>query len=409
MTEARIFRRRIYHIGGYDHARPEVVHGRFVRELRRFERVWAASATASEPAIGEDLATWQVQTSGANWRVETEFCLVRWDDVIATMGAAPLWRRLPGGLLSFFDFILAGAFWGYLRASWRYAMFFLYPFLILAVLTLLALAGGVALARSTGSGLIGIGVGIGVFLLLFHAAQRWLYLGLLLDDWIFSRRYIRHGDAVLDDRLQRVAADIVQAARGDAVDEILIIGHSLGAVLAIDLIDRAITAGLVRQDGGPRIAFLSAGSSTLKIGLHRGASRLRAAVARLSAFPALFWADYQARSDVMNFYRSDPLPLMGLAKTDSPLIRSVSIRRMLDPARYPRIRRNWYRMHCQFVRGNDRRAPYDYFMFTCGPLDAERQARLKDGAMHAFDTEGRVLDPASSTQARANPIEAPQQ
>lgn len=409
VTEARVFRRRIYHIGGYDHARPEVVHGRFVRELRRFERVWAAAATASEPAIGEDLATWQVQTRGANWQSETEFCLVRWDDVIATMGAAPMWRRLPGGLLSFFDFILAGAFWGYLRASWRYAMFFLYPFLILAVLTLLALAGGLALARSTSSSLIGIGAGIGIFLVLFHAAQRWLYLGLLLDDWIFSRRYIRRGDAVLDNRLQRVAADIVQAAQGDAVDEILIIGHSLGAVLAIDLIDRAITAGLARRDGGPRIAFLSAGSSTLKIGLHRGASRLRAAVARLSAFPALFWADYQARSDVMNFYRSDPLPLMGLAKTDSPLIRSVSIRRMLDPARYPRIRRNWYRMHCQFVRGNDRRAPYDYFMFTCGPLDAERQARLKEGAMHAFDTEGRVLDPASSTQASANPTEAPQQ
>jgi hypothetical protein len=401
MTDAKVFRRRVYHIGGYDHARPEVVHGRFVRELRRFERVWMASATASEPAIGEDLATWQVQTSGANWQSETEFCLVRWDDVIATTGAAPMWRRLPGGLLSFVEFILAGAFWGYLRASWRYAMFFLYPFLILAALTLLALTGGLALARSTGSGLIGIGAGIGVFLLLFHAAQRWLYLGLLLDDWIFSRRYIRHGDAVLDDRLQRVAAEIVQAAQGDAVDEILIIGHSLGAVLAIDLIDRAITAGLVRQDGGPRIVFLSAGSSTLKIGLHRGASRLRAAVARLSAFPALFWADYQARSDIMNFYRSDPLPLMGLAKTDSPLIRSVSIRRMLDPARYPRIRRNWYRMHCQFVRGNDRRAPYDYFMFTCGPLDAEQQARSKEGAMHAFDTEGRVLGPASSTQARA--------
>ncbi|POR51895.1 hypothetical protein [Bosea psychrotolerans] len=409
MTDTKVFRRRVYHIGGYDHARPEIVHGRFVRELRRFERVWAASATASEPSIAEDLATWQVQTSGANWQSETEFCLVRWDDVIATTGAAPMWRRLPGGLLSFFDFILAGAFWGYLRASWRYAMFFLYPFLILAVLTLLALAGGLALARATGSGLTGIGAGIGMFLLLFHAAQRWLYLGLLLDDWIFSRRYIRRGDAVLDDRLQRVAADIIRAAQDDAVDEILIIGHSLGAVLAIDLIDRAITAGLLPRDGGPRITFLSAGSSVLKIGLHRGASRLRAAVARLSAVHRLFWADYQARSDVMNFYRSDPLPLMGLAKTDSPLIRSVSIRRMLDPARYPRIRRNWYRMHCQFVRGNDRRAPYDYFMFTCGPLDAERQARSKDGAMHAFDTEGRVLDTASSTRAGANPVEAPQQ
>lgn len=407
MTGSRVSRRRVYHIGGYDHARPDAVHGRFVRELRRFERTWAVSATSSEPVVGADLATWQVVTTGADWRVETEFRLLRWDDVIETEIKRPMWRRLPGGVLSFFDFVLAGAFGRYLRASWRYAMFFLYPFLILAVLILSAVLGGATLARVTDSALAGLGAGIGVFLALFYAADRWLFLGLLFDDWIFSRRYIREGDPALADRLQRMAVDLACTSEVDAPDEIVIVAHSLGAVLAIDLIDRAIQAGLGQAEGSARLVLLSVGSSTLKIGLHSGAVRFRAAVARVSAAPTVFWADYQARSDVMNFYGSDPLSVMGLPATGSPLIRSVSIRRMLDPARYPRIRRNWYRMHCQFVRGNDRRAPYDYFMFTCGPFGAEQQARSQDGAMPALDSEGR-LSPSSST-TQNDPAEAARQ
>lgn len=406
MTGLRVSKRQVYHIGGYDHARPDAVHDRFVRELRRFERTWAVSAASSKPVVGDDLATWQVTTSGADWRVESEFRLLRWDDVIQAEVAQPMWRRLPAGLLAFLDFLLAGALFRYLRASWRYAMFFLYPFLIFAAILLSAWLGGAVLARATGSSMAGIGAGIGIVLGLVYAADRWLFLGLLFDDWIFSRRYIRAGDPILDDRLQRMAVDLANTAQADAPDEIVVVAHSLGAVLAIDLIDRALQVGLGQGEGSPRIVLLSVGSSTLKIGLHGAAVRFREAVARVSAARAVFWADYQARSDVMNFFDRDPLSEMGLPATGSPLIRSVSIRRMLDPARYPRIRRNWYRMHCQFVRGNDRRAPYDYFMLTCGPIGAEQQARSKEGAMLAIDTEGRL---SPSSLPLTDPTEAARQ
>ena len=40
---------------------------------------------------------------------------------------------------------------------------------------------------------------------------------------------------------------------------------------------------------------------------------------------------------------------------------------------YRRIRLKFYRLHCQFISGNDRRAPYDYFMLVCGPVSAKSQ------------------------------------
>jgi pimeloyl-ACP methyl ester carboxylesterase len=61
----------------------------------------------------------------------------------------------------------------------------------------------------------------------------------LFDEWIFSRTYIRGGDPILDRRPDLIARQMVATARAPEVDEILIFGHSLGAVLGAELLDRA--------------------------------------------------------------------------------------------------------------------------------------------------------------------------
>ena len=392
MTETQVLRRRVYYIGGYDPAPPAAVFGRFVKELRRFEQTWGASTTVSELGVRDDLATWRISASGPNWHTETEMNLVRWDDVISSAGERPAWSRLAPGIVAFGDFLISGALSAYLRSSWRYAMFFLYPVLILFLIAGLCIGAALFSFALKGSYFISLLVFLSAAWLLLHAADRWLYLGLLIDDWIFARDYIRNGNGILADRLQRIAAEISRCHSSEATDETLVVGHSLGAVLAIDLIDRAVKIERESSGGSRKIAFLSVGASILKIGLHRAAQEFRAAIGRVSANSNVFWADYRARSDVMNFFGADLLSHLKLPPTGSPLARNVSIRRMITPARYPRLRKNWYRMHCQFVRGNDRRAPYDYFMSTCGPLSAERIARSERGAMDMFDADGRLIE-----------------
>src|SRR5687767_11041787 len=127
MTGSTITKRLVFHVGGYDFMPPDVMHRRFTRELRRFEATWSVAARAGEPVVGADQASWPVVTKGPNWRVETEYRLVRWDDLIAEAGHQPMWRRIPLGLVAFADFAASGALFGYLRSNWRYAAFFLYP------------------------------------------------------------------------------------------------------------------------------------------------------------------------------------------------------------------------------------------------------------------------------------------
>ncbi|MFD2184076.1 hypothetical protein [Rhodoplanes azumiensis] len=395
----RIARRLFIHIGGFDPAPPEQVYRLFARETGRFRRVWSALTTMTEPEHRPDGADWTIETTGRNWRVSTRIRLVRWDDLMEAYAAAPWWRRIGRGVLACLDFVVGGALHRYVRTAWRYALFFLYPPLTVLAFAVAAGLGGAALSRATGSALAGALLGAAAFTALLSGPGRWFKLPLAFDDWTFASAYVRVPPKILADRLDRLAADIVAAARDGEVDEIVLLGHSLGAVLAVDAIDRALALEPDLGRTGPPVALVTVGSSVLKIALHGRAARFRAALARVAVADGPFWVEYQALSDVMNFYKTDPVGDAGLVPSGRPLVRVVRISRMLDPDYYRRIWGRFFRLHCQFVRGNDRRTAYDYFMLACGPLAVRETACLPDGPASAFATDGSLIERAPANVA----------
>ncbi|MDB5593030.1 MAG: hypothetical protein JWR86_3555 [Enterovirga sp.] len=403
MTPSLIRRRLVLHVGGFDPVGPEAAHARFVREARRFERAWTVRAEVSGAELSPDLATWTVDASGPNWVVHSELLLLRWDDVMAAQARAPALRRLGLGLLAFADFVAGGALWAYARHAWRYALFFLYPYLLLALLAGVAALIGWAGARATGSGLAGAALGACAFALLLAWAWRRLQLAHLLDDWSFARGYVRAEHPVLSPRLDRVAGALLAAAAEGRADEIVIVGHSLGAVLAVDILDRALAQAPGLGQDGPAVILVTVGSSIPKIGLHRGARRFRAALARVAEAPGLFWVEYQAVTDAMNFYKTNPVRLLLGRDTGGPAVRVVRISRMLQPAYYRRIKRNFFRVHNQFVSGNDLRAAYDYFMVVCGPVPVREQALAPEGAGARIAADGSLVPPSLSGEGAALP------
>jgi hypothetical protein len=118
----------VLHIGGYDPVTPhDSAQRRFVREIARFQRTWSVKASIDDLCDSADQTKWNVTTTGPNWRVETDYRLVRWDDVIETFSHRTIFWRIPFGVIAFLDFVLAGTLWRYLLTNWRYAFFFLYP------------------------------------------------------------------------------------------------------------------------------------------------------------------------------------------------------------------------------------------------------------------------------------------
>ena len=93
--------------------------------------------------------------------------------------------------------------------------------------------------------------------------------------------------------------------------------------------------------------------------------------------PGLHWVEYQALTDVINFYKTDPAALLALPQTKDapfPTVIRVHIKDMLQPATYKRIKRNLFQVHYQFIKGNDRRYHYDFGLICCGPVALPQRA-----------------------------------
>lgn len=404
MGEPIVARRLVFHLGGYD---PITSHAsaqrRFVRELGRFETTWSVKTSIDSLQEGIDQTKSRVVTRGPNWHVETDYRVIRWDDVIENFCRQTFWRRIQLGVITFVEFIAAGAFRGYLRTSWYYAGFFLYPFVMFDTMIATAISAAVfALVKSKS---IAVAIAIGLFVLaaLFLGPWRWLHLNTLFDDWIFARDYIRKGNTILEQRLDAIAGEMVVAARSANADEILVVGHSLGAVLAIDLLDRALKLDPMLGATGTPVTLLSIGSSILKIGLHRGAGRFRAAAERVARAPGIFWGDYQSRIDIMNFYNTDPMAEMSLTTKHGPVVRFIEFSRALERRVYRRIRFRFYRLHCQFISGNDKRDFYDYFMLVCGPISAKSQTLASEGAVSMIGEDGTLIGTHACREPMAEP------
>jgi hypothetical protein len=90
---------------------------------------------------------------------------------------------------------------------------------------------------------------------------------------------------------------------------------------------------------------------------------------------------------------------MGLSTEDEATVRVVKLSRMLDHDMYRRIGLNFFRLHCQFVSGNDRRTSYDYFMLICGPVSAKSQTLAPDGAMSMIADDGALIASATLSES----------
>ncbi|HRK24526.1 MAG TPA: hypothetical protein PLQ11_06195 [Beijerinckiaceae bacterium] len=378
--------RTVAYLGGYYPLAPDLAHERFVRDLATVSDTWSLNAKAGPATEHEHASRWPVTLAGPDWRADTDVYLFCWNDLIDADRSRSWFLRLPLALWVYADFVLHGAFWRYLTRAWRYCLFFLYPFVLLGVLAglawLIAAALPLAILGPGWAMVLRLVGALAAFAVLARVIGRPLMLDHLLDDWIYARRLLTHGDAEVDRRLDRLADDL--ASRGG---ELLVVGHSLGAVHGAELIAKL----LARRPEGPPVHFVTLGSSILKLGYHSGSFRLRATLAEIAASPRLVWQDFHAHNDPMNFYRREPVSELGLTARPAGM-RSVRFRTMLSEARYRRIRRNFFRLHSQFVSANDRRARYDYYLMLCGPFALPVWAGSDAGFSGLIGEDGRLTD-----------------
>ena len=243
--------------------------------------------------------------------------------------------------------------------------------------------------------IVGIVAAVICFRLLRPLADK-LFVVQINSHWPYLLEYARGEPSCWDRCIEVGAHRLVDIAKENAADEIVVVGHSGGGVTAPALLARALELDPELGRHGPRIVLLTPGSLMPGIGLHRGAGRVHRDIARIAVEPSILWIDVQARADILNFYNFDPVSGIGvdagLARCN-PLIWIVRLRDMLAPEFFKKIGRSWFRMHYQFIMANDRRAPYEYMMLVCGPVPVEQWARRGRDVLAGFSEDATYNAP----------------
>lgn len=375
MTD-RISRRAVFFIGGYDPKTAEAFFGRLGREVTRFDKIWGVSTAISgvEPTSDGEAAKATIQTEADNWATETDFTFFVLDRIVLGDFSRPLPLRLWKYIVMFGDYVATGTLFRLFAASWRFGLYMLYPFFMLLVFAAAGSLVGRWLARAGFAGALPLGVAAGIivfFGLLASLGKRWSVTH-LMDLWSFSRDYLRGRRPDADAQLRRAGKLIAERVGQVDYDEVLLVGHSTGGALILDIAANAFEADPALARRKARVCVVTLGSTALKIGLHPAAGDFRRKVQTLVGDGRVDWVEIQCLTDVINFYKTDPAALMGLQprKTGEafPLVRQVRMRDMLEKATYKRIKRNFFRVHYQYIFGNTKRYFYDFFMICCGPL-----------------------------------------
>ena len=184
--------------------------------------------------------------------------------------------------------------------------------------------------------------------------------------------------------------DAIAAALDTDVDEVLVVGHSSGAHLAVSILSDLIRAGRVPPKG-PHLAFLSLGQVVPMVSFLPRAHRLRADLQYLSSRDELVWVDVSAPGDGCAFALCDPVAVSGVATKGKrwPLVFSAAFTQSLSAARWKELRWRFFRLHFQYLCAFDRPRDYDYFRITAGPVT------LKDRYAGRPASRSRIETPVS--------------
>lgn len=394
---ARVRKRHVFYCSGYDARGERGYHALFREALAKSAALWNIEAVAgnAERRPGGVTSVWPVLARGPNWTTETIYEFLRWDDIVRADLKRPLWRLVPLSAFIFLETLWTGALLRWIRAAHPYALFYGYAFLLSFLFLLTGVGVGIAvdsiLADWPGP-VAGILAAFATYAILMRWPGHPWFVRLLLNDWALIRNFALGRAPALEARFEQAAARIVEIARPTDADEIVLVGHSSGTFHVLDIAGRA----LVRDPHLPdRVSFnvLTVGASVQLAACYPGATALRKRIAAVAKHPGIFWAEFQSRQDLMNFFRTDPVVDCGIARPGevaNPRIRRFHFNTVLKPATLSRIRHHPFCLHFQFVLAPEQKTPFDYLMIAAGPLGFRARIEAPEAALAALGANGEL-------------------
>ena len=369
--------RRVHYISGFD-PRGAAHYHRLYRDEAAKQLAWLDASgieVGDRRRVDRRQSRWPVVGRWKDRRVDTDYRFMAWDDIVRKHWERSRTRLLTRVLRNYPAYFATGGlararttsrgayYTGMLPLAYQSLM-------LLTVLLALLLGWGLGtLAGAPTAGLVaGVVLASGSVFGGLRLADR-IGLFWLIRIWQFVFDWGTRGIPGLEERIREIADAIVTAQRQEPVDEVLIVGHSIGSIIAV-----AVAARLLDENGklpdflAQRTALMTLGQCIPWLTCMPGAASFRADLEHLARSDALPWLDVSGPTDPLGYFNVDPVAEAGIsgAPAAHPLLVTARFFRMFHRDTYTRLRRNKLRLHFQYLMASELPADYDYFGITAG-------------------------------------------
>ncbi|MEM1005165.1 MAG: alpha/beta hydrolase [Pseudomonadota bacterium] len=370
-NQPQVRKRRVFYIPGYDPFPP-----RRYRELYRTESQAQAMISGYDISIsaksGDGPFGWHVVSQQEGVDVHTDVAVLVWSDIVRDSMSVSIPATYLQLIRTAWIYISTGALRRLMRLRKGPVIAAFYPvgMLLLQLITAGAIAIGATALLWSFAGWWGILPAMAAAygaMRGFRRIDNRLFAYYLMHDYAYSARLYGAMSPEIQARLDTFATQIAEALNSD-VDEVLVVGHSSGAHLAVLVLARLIRQNAV-PDPEPALSLLTLGQVMPMVSFLPRAHQLRSDLQVLSAQQSLTWVDVSAPGDGCAFALCDPVAVSGVAGHGKrwPLVLSAAFTQTLTPERWQSLRWRFFRLHFQYLCAFDRPGRYDYFRITAGP------------------------------------------
>jgi pimeloyl-ACP methyl ester carboxylesterase len=379
-----IARRCVFYVAGFDPSGPAQHHRMYAQEAAKQSALSGYTINVgARKNTTEHLSQWSVEHISTdtpdNAVTHTDYVFARWDDIVrAHWGKLDSWAQVLRFAIGFFatqwHYLRTGALWSMLRLAWPPVVALVSPLLLLlgsAAVWVLAIGlawGSIVWTLATAAG---VGLGLWFFVQRLEAQFHMLWL---MRSYMFTRLYAMGRAPEVNERLQVFAAAIAQARASGQYDEVLVVGHSSGCILASCAAARSLP--LVAQAGAVAAAplgLVTLGHCIPLLSSLPAAQSCRDDLRTIAESDAVRWVDFTAPSDGSCFAFVDsiaaawPVQSKSLSlSSNAPTLLSPRFQTLMSPAQYHALCKSRFDLHFQYIHAGTIAGDYDFYALTSG-------------------------------------------
>lgn len=376
-----VWRRHVFFISGFDPKGASYYYALYQAQALKQSAVNGMTVQVGPRRREPDgSSSWTASTVSPEAKTcEARYEFLRWDDIVRQHWPRSTWRLLLDLLLAYALMISSGGIPTVWRLSRKTLVGLAYPLVVLggglALGMVLGFCAAAASRESGASWLVAMAAGwllLVLALWCIRQLENKLNTTWLVRIFSFAGKQALGKLPDLESRLDAMAARIEKKICADEVDEILIVGFSVGSILAVSAAARALRAVEKKapKRNQPALSLLTLGHCIPMLGLFPQAEVFREELSALAQSEALNWMDFSSPTDWGSFALVNPITACKALPPGqpvcNPVMRSPRFHTLFTSHTYALLRRNKRRMHLQYLMAGELPAEYDYFAITAG-------------------------------------------